>query len=536
MIDPDLHGFMSETAPRFNMDVAQGYAYHESDKFIPNLEALLKVWKRTLNKAGIPLNCHLTHCTPYERFSEMTRPRNSKCNFEITRSHFRLMKVVMTLGGREIKPRFIWVPFINPDGTLTLRDSNYLVIPTLKDHLFSIENGNIFFPVTRAKLMFQSEGYHYVADGRTESADYYWSKPHHNKKNEAPASRHPQLLNYLLVVHGLTETFKRFYGADVVAGNAATINDVDFPEEEWVICTTAGTRPKGRISTGAFIPSDTRLAVRREHYGERTLKSAIVSLFYMIDICSQLDFFDPNDFDDSMMWKRTLARFIWKTIDEREAINHIEEHLMSLGDYVDELVLDKLRYNNIDVTDINELFVYMLTNFSPLVINNDVSASLDKRISVVDEVMYPICSMLFYLMFLLLRQPATAHTEVAITRLMDTHWKPMEAFNLGTTVDSVQVLESTTDQKVWKMTCKVHAASRSNSGKSSSKSAEMNDPSFRLHPDMPFTCSILGSTKASPSAHGTMNIFTPLDKNGGFILKDELVKYHENLKVLLRKG
>lgn len=527
-VDPDLLALMEMNTPKFNEKVVQGYAQDESENFIPYIDGLLTLWSKSLQAAGTGISyAGWQHVTPYERLQEETRPMSSKRTYEIARSDYSMIRINLKLNGQPLKTRYLKVAFFGNGGTFKLRGSKYQAVPTLVDHLFSIEDGSIFMPVTRARPTFNREPYFYLADGAMESADYYWAKLHHSRRNEAPKSRHPQIINYIFAQYGLTETFKRYFNAEVHFGDIDTINDVDFPEDQWVICSSSGNRPRGRITAGPYEVPTLRLAVARDAYDNRVLKSAIASVFYITDLCSQQPFFDYSDFDDPFLWRRTLSRFIWKSIDERDAIAHVDEHLDSISEYIDDFVIRKLKHQNIEVREINELFFFIMSNFSDMTIKNDVSSTRTKKLSVVEEVLFPIRSMIFNLMFSLMRVPKERLKPENIDRILDRDWKALAMMSIASGKHpEIQVLESTTDQKAYKIGRVVHIPSKNGS---KSKSAEMYDPAFKLNPDMIETCSWLFITKSSPSGRGSLSPFTQTDAQGCFIFNPEFQKYHQNL-------
>lgn len=523
-MDQDLLQLMRQEAPKLNSRLCEGYAYEESFNFERHLDQVARQVAR-----GLPEGMQYagyTRVTPQERLAEVTRPKNNKRSFEISRSDMYMLRMNFKFQGQALKPRYIFIPFLRHGGTMALRDSKYLITPTLSDNLFSIEDGTIFMPVTRARFTFNRAPYHFMANGRTETVDIYWAKLHHSKKNEAPKSRLPQLVNYILTEHGLTRTFKQFFNADIVYGDSDMINDTDFPEDEWVITRTSGVKPRGRIT--AYIPPTLNIAVRKEDYN-RTIMSALASVFYIADVCSQLEFFDIRDLDDPLLWRRALARFIWKSVDERDAIKQVDDHLASIQDYIDDIVIAKLRHEGIEANGILELFHYIVVNFADMTIHNDVAGTHNKMLTVTPNVMFPAVAMLFNMMFTLQRiDPARLRLD-AIERALDKTFKSSVMLRIGSGHPEVSILESATDQMCYKISGQLHVPSK-NSGKS--KSGEMQDPAFWLHPEMITAHSWLMITKSSPSGRGRLNPFMQLDSEGHIIPNPEHDKFRQNLKEL----
>lgn len=531
MLDDDLLGYMNECIPPMNDALVQGLAYTEQKKIIQYIDGLLQIFSKSIKDLTGMTYTGLSPITPFERLRHETRQRNSKHRFEINRSDFYVVKATFRHHGVKMRDRYIHIPYLRRGSTFRIRDVWHMVIPTLADEFFSIEDGSVFVPVTRARFVIHRQPYSFIADGHFVNVDYYWGKLHRNKKNEAPKSRHPQINNYLFAERGVTGAFKHYYDADVVFGTEEEIGDTDYPEEDWVICQSAGTRPRGRIEASHETVANVRIAVRRADFDKHEVKSALASIFYITDMSSGLAFFDVRDFDDTYLWERILSRFIWKDIDERVAMEHVHEHIESISEYIDDFVKPKLARLGITGTTINDLFAHVLSNFPAMVTQNNVAATLNKRLSVVEEILFPIQSMIFNLMFVLQRkQPKDFKNTGNLENILHREWKGQTLLYLGNSCDAVQVFESATDQNIFRAGSQMHVPSKTSS---KSKSSEMQNPAFALHPDMIFTNSWMAITKASPTARNRFNVFAQLDNHNRFIVPEKYIPWHQQLTELL---
>lgn len=531
-IDPDLIDYMDKVPARFNHEITQGYAANTSDKMVSYLDSLLEVCSKTFQDNGKPIvYLGYTYVTPEQRVNEETRPINNKCTYEITKGDYRMIRVNFGLtNGEHLRPRYLWVPYIDHNGLFRLSGATYHVSPTFSDDLFSVEKGSIYMPVTRGYFSFKRNAYYFLGNGGLISCDYLWGKLYYKKGKEAPKNRHPQLLNYILAEKGFTQTFKDCFGVDVWVGGPDTFNDIDFPEDEWVICSSAGNKPRGRITNADYSTPSLRIAVRLEDFEKQAVKTALCSIFYISDVCGDLAAFDWREFDEPYMWKRILARFIWRVDDEADALEMLDEHIHSISEYIDALVIKKLKRLHIQAETVNEVFAYMLSHFHEIVANSDVGDLSKKRLTVVENVMSSAQIMIFKIMFSLLKMPNQRFKYDIVNRMMDLEWHPRVLLSINSGHSEIQVLESTTDQKVYKLG---RIAEYPSKHSAKQKSAEMTDPAFALHPSQAWINSYTFITKSSPTGRGSLNIFLNTDDSGHFILPDELRPYIENLTSLM---
>lgn len=465
--------------------------------------------------------------TPRAQFAEMTRPRNNKRSFEVTRSDMYMTRFNFAFEGKALKPRYLMMPYVNRGGIIKIRDSKFVISPTLVDNLFSVEDEKVYMPVTRSKLTFFRHPYYFIANDQTITTDIYWSKLHYSRKDEAAKTKFPQLVNYLFCHHGVTGTFKKYFDTDVVIGNTNTITEEQYPATDWVICQTKGIKPKTRGFTGDI--TNVRLAIPIEKF-TKTIKSVVASFYHILDNTTYLPFMVDEYMDDVSVWKRALARFIWKDVVERQACQQIDGHLRSISHYLDELVLRKFRYEGIEVDNILSLFVYIIENFPRMTIENNVAGTHGKFLSVVPNVMFNAVKMIFNLMFELDRLEGAKLRMDSINRLFDRNFKQIVMMSIPTTNPEVTTLESATDCLVYKTTSQIVTHSKAGS---KSKSAEMNNPAFLLDPEQCTAHSILMISKSSPSARGRIQPFIETDKHGKIIPNPRLAPLRDNLRELM---
>lgn len=518
-VDPAILQLQRTMHPEWNKEVCQGLAHSEMERVPERISQVMRCAFDNL-QPGLVYDGY-DRASPKEMLAEVTRQRMSKHFLEMSHSDMVMYRFDFLFNNEKLPPRYL---FITYGGEPIIRDTQYVISPTMTDNLFSIDNRGIFMPVTRSRFTFEREGHYFYADGKSVSADTYWARLH-GKKDDIPTSRYPQLMNYIFCRLPGTAGFK-FMGYDVVFGDCDSLNSADFPRDQWVICHSSGNRPKTRIPN--FQAPKTWLAIKREQY-DNVAKSVIASFFYILDNCADLEYLTPVNLERTDVWKRVLTRFIWRNADAREAAAEIDAHLDTLDQYLDELTMRKLVLENVFVKDIYELLRYIIQNFARMTIENDPAAVIGKRLSVVDQVTFGVVKMIFRLMFRLRHLEGPRLHRQSIIDTFNRNFNQVTMFALaGTEHQEVSILESATDNKIFKTSGIMLRPTRV----SDSRAGDTIDPVAVMHHDFFNIHSARMVTKSSPTATGRINPNVRLGPNNEILRIEGLEHLSEEFKRL----
>lgn len=500
----------------WNEEVCNGFAYKEMKK-IPTI--LDKVMHCAFDGAVPGLRyMGQTRCDPKEHLAELARQRHSKCQLEQTRASFVAYRYDFEYKGEKLPPKYIYVPYSERYGIFTLRDTKYVVMPRLDDYFFSVDNSNVFIPFTRLRITVLRDKYFFNDGDKTQSTDIYWSRIHHSSNKSEISKRNPQLLNYLMCWYGVTGAFK-YMGYDVAIGNLDTLNEEDFPRNEWVVCESTGLRPKVRIVD--YQKPTTRIAIRRVDY-DRVAMSLIGSFFYMLDNTADWPFMVPENMENPKIWNRVLARCIWTSTDIRDAATEVDNHLSAVEEYLDEIVLRKLRIQGLDISTIQELFRYLIKNFSFMTINNDPSRTVGKHFDICDHVTFSAIKMINRVMYSLTRIDPARVNLGSIRNVFSRQFKATVFFRLARPEHrEVVISESASDCMPFKVTSMMERPTRT----SEVKAGPNIDRVHLLHGQMLYVHSVRAITKSAPSALGRVNPHITLGPNNE-VLEDPEIKPH----------
>lgn len=524
MIDPDIINALPDARETWNEEICSGLATTEIQKIPARIDAAMR-------SAFASLGPELKYkgykqVDPKEQYNERTRSRLNKNHYEQSKSSTTMYRYELEFNGEKLRPRYQYLPYVDYGGIMTLRDSRYVISPTVTDTLFSVEDGKVFIPITRSPVTFYREGYYFNADNMLTSVDTYWSRMHHTKKDEAPKSRHPQIMNYFFSLYGVTDAF-RFMGYEVAVMMQKDIADCDFPEDEWIRCTTTGMRPKTRMPN--YQASEVCLLIKRDQM-DRTAESIIGSFFYIVDNCSDLSYMVAENMDDPLLWRRCLSRFIWRNADPREAIREIDAHIMALEEYIDEIFRRRLKSARVEVGNIWELFRYVICNYNALTITSEPASMKDKKLAIIEPVSHDIIIMINRMMFALQKlKEQDKWRKDAIEDLLNRGFKQNVISGLASDHPEVSLLETATPSMLAKVTSLIYRPSK-NTG--SATAADMHNPMFWLHGETIGVFSPRSITKSSPTASNRVNPNIRLGVNNEIEPDPDLDKFREEIERL----
>lgn len=502
-----LHSFQADS-PRFNKKIVEGYSAHDMRNVKGFIDAAINCAAKTFCEG-------LTYegdewCTPLEQFKALTRNRTNKRHYEVAKSSMFVVKYKFSYKGIPLADRFLMLPHVSRGNILMHNGVRNVASPTISDTSFSVGKSRIYMPVTRSKLNFNRHPYWFVGNGIDITADVHTSILHNSvPKNNRPTEE-PMLINYLFCMKGVTKTFKEELGADIVFGKDLINGDYD--RAEWLICES---KENAGHSSSLIAAERMQIAVKHEEVTEG-VKSAIAGFFSIMDLHGGMHNNDIDDMDDTDTWKRLLIKYTWKNYDTK-AMDQIESHIESIGHYMDEVVIRKLKHEGLDITNMMDLFAYIIECFSSMVTAESPNSTYGKSLQVVPIVMLEAVRMIFNLMFQLQKiKPARVSAD-SIKSIFDRFWQDSKGMSFRSS-NCVAPLDSATDCMMVKTTSIMIPQIQTNT--SSGKLTEMSNPAFKMHSSLPLTSCYLMPNKSSPSAVNRTNPTLGLDEYGKVVIDE----------------
>jgi hypothetical protein len=516
-MDRKLFAYIDSHCPRFNSDVVNGLAVRHFKSVEHYIDSIIRC-----AEPGFPEGLRYVRyqrCTPAEEYAQQTAKRLNRQTYELARSDIYLVKYLFEYKGEELRPVYLFLPFIADAGLIQLLGSTFAVSPTLADRAISVSSDSIFIPLNRDKLTFKRLVYGFMCNGVREMAYVVWSSIYHAPK----AGRNGQLnrrtvdvaatnTHYLFCKHGFTRTFA-MANAEVVAG-FDEINEQNYPPEQWKICESTKIKPRGYKSK-FYKGTEMRLAIRNEQY-TLTTQTLIASFFYIIDHFPNR--VEPGYLDDVRLWKTLMGHVIFATNEsEGKLIIGVDAHMDSLDGYVDGMVREWLREDGVHVQDIYELFMHIVETFSVRVTQSGSSgpSMYDKRLTVLRYVLEDIIKAIFGTLFALKKQSKKKQLAKAdIQKIMLKELKPELIIRINRKHAEVASISSSTDNKYFKITSNLVLQNNSSGGTRSKAKAVIADQSRMAHASIAEVGSICNLPKSDPNGRNRVNPFVTLGGDG----------------------
>lgn len=526
MIDLRLHQLISEQRPRMNYDICNGIAKKQIEEEIePYINNVFLSASESLTSRFQYIG--MQHCTPLEEFREAVRPPKPCRSFELSKSNVYMVKLLFRFDGREMRPRYVYLPYLNDGDIIYLKGTQYKVTPVIGGRAFNVDKGKIYMAIGRARMYFDKTLVSFILNERVTHADAVYS-PLYNLK-PAERSKLPSLLvHYLLAEFGLVEMFKRYFKIDIEIGEHGLDNLVE--TGEWMIFRSRQMAPVGR-GRGFYNPSNIRIGIKACDY-KPIMNSIIGAVFYIIDNCA--DSVTVEDTSNPEMWLRLLPKFVFKTSEsERKMFDEMTNHLKSIRYYMDPITKNTLARSGIICRDIFDLLHFFNVNFHDIVIHHDVGSMYNQELSTTKYLSYHIVHNIFMMMFDIMKLNGDRITFDNVTGIMDTVLKRDKIFTIGghgeLSADGIA-----TDCKPYAATCNMITQSKAASaGKKSDHSNAMLDPSLLLHHSQVEVATYQMMSKAEPTGRSKCNPFVYFGERSFITANPNLVDYINNLKTLL---
>jgi hypothetical protein len=526
MLDTRLLNLVSANRPGMNPDICNGLsAIHVQEE----IEGYINDVFRSAAESFPPQFKYLgfQRCTPYEEFREIVRPQKPRRSFELSRSSVYMVKYLFSFEGREMRPRYIFLPFINDGGIIYLKGTQYKVSPVLGGRAFNIERGRVFMGTPRARLVFAKTPVSFMLNERVHHADVVYS-PLYNLQPDERSKLYSTLVHYMLAEFGLHGTMRRFFDTEIKVGEREL--DALIETGEWYVFRSRQMAPTGR-GRAAFIPSEIRIAIPADKY-QPILNSIIGAVFYIIDNCPEA--ITAEDTESSENWLRILSRFIFKTTDsERKMFDEMTNHLTSIRHYMDPITRANLAKEKILCRDIFDLLHHLNVNFHDMVIHHDVGSMYNLELTTTKHIAYNIVHNIFSMMFEIMKLSGDRITFENVTGVMDKILRRDKIFTVNKhgelSADGIA-----TDCKPYAATCNIISQTRASAaGKSQKHQNAMGDPSLLLHHSQVEVGSYQMMSKAEPSGRAKANPYMHLVGKSYIAPNPGMVEYVAHLKELL---
>jgi len=367
-------------------------------------------------------------CTPDEEFEEITRLRSNRRMFDLAESSVYMIKCFFIftdpLGKEHEITRFLYLPFVDQAGIISISGSKHHIIPVLYDKVFTPGLDSIFVRLAQDRNNMFRMYNTVVVDGKRETRYVAWAviyrSPEARKSKSTVKRTRTLLTHYLFGKYGFTGAFERYAKAIPEYGYEDQITPENYPPSEWMIFQSTKRAPdtyQGRH----YQPNLIRLAVRRSEYTPE-MEALIFGFFYVTD--HYPDRFMPRRLNKEVVdsdgvvhvsdalkssaeMKAELGRFIndtslWIILIgvivlgdlQGEHILHreISEHFEFLDACLDDVARMKLAEKNIYLENYYDMLCYLAVHFNEMIQESNVAGLnvYGKNLEIVSCILYDI--------------------------------------------------------------------------------------------------------------------------------------------------
>lgn len=527
-MDKELARLVDADTPKINPLIGNGLAVYHMTQTEQYIDSVFKAAARGFPAGLLYKGCQ--RCTPQEEFDENTKAKNNKRLYDVAKSDIYMMKYLFEYQGVMLPPRYLYLPFVSDAGTIMLGGSRFNISPILSDRVISVGVDNIFVRLLRDRLTFERMQQHYMENNRRVDAQVAWSLIYHKnakqKKQPLALKANCTLVHYLFCKYGFTDTFLKFANCRPVVGGPE-INHNSYPEDEWVICTTASSekiRPKGALK-GYYRPTQIRVAIRKDEMTPM-VRNMVCGFFYVVDHFPDRvmpEYLHPAYAGQRRMWMVMMGIILWGHMGEGKLHDDMADHISSLDEYLDALVITKLKEIGFHVNDVYELFALIIERFTEWVTTakDKVASMYDKELSILYYVLFDITGAIFRLYFKLKAASKKELTQKEIIATMNLTLRTGLIFSITKNHGEVSTISVPGDNKAFKVTALLKPQSGSNKMSSRKDRAVINDPAKRLHASVAEVGGYSNLPKSAPDGRERLNPHAQFDAKGVIVRKPE---------------
>ncbi len=531
---------LEENTVKVNHDIVNGLACSEMLKGEQYLDRVLRLVAKTFPE-GVTYD-YYERCSPYEEFEETTRPRDAGRVFDLAPSNIYVIKLHFSFKGKKLLHRYLYLPYVEEGGIITLNGSRFHVTPVFSDKVISPGRDNLFVRILQNRLKFRRLYHTVTVDGIKDSMYVVWGQIYRKPKidnNKVPITTKASttVAHYLFSIYGFSGAFSKYAGFVPVIGQE-DINEDSYPNTDWIICKSAHgetTHVKPNTFMGNYYHgTNIRLAIRKDKWNEIT-KGLVAGFYYIVDHFP--DKFNTKSLDNKDNFIILMGHILYSGTYGYDHLYHLmNNHLSSLDGYLDEIAIDKLRERNFHVSDFYDLLALLIEHFNALVTDTDNlrSSVYGKSLEILYYMFYNttenIIKTRFSLVKLANKRPLT---EKDVNDTLKKRLNKRSVFKLTSDRIITETLEYSGDNKFVKITSKMtEQESLPGATKGKSKHAGASD-GMMLNSSMTEAGNILylGKTNCIPT--NRVNAFVNMDDSSRTILPNpkyiDIIKRAEDL-------
>ena len=530
-----LIDLVREKTPKFNPDIARGYASKEMAEGEDYVKAVLKAASASLPEE-IEYVGPGTITTKEALEILMGENRGGKNgnrqSYEYARSNIYLMKCLFRYKGELVAPQYIGLPFVTDGALMKITGSTYSVAPQLADIAVSVTSSEIFVPVTRDKLKYHRNTHPIRFNGMTTIGNVVWSNLYRDSKRDTSNMNKTVVMNtavvhYLLAKFGLTETARRMGVGDYIVGDSDE-ERVKYMSQGYLVYESSRQPPRGLKQQTD--PTKLWFAFHPDQHNDAISRDFIASFYYIVDHFP--DRITINELDNPVRWLVLLAHAVFANGEkETKLLELVRNHINSIEHYVDAKSREWFELDGIGhVEDIYDLMVEIANSYTRRRLDAaKTSTSMYNKYLLVNRKVYSdIVSGIFKCIYKLQQKVRSRGDQFSRSELeteLKNHLNSRRILRLNQAVHpEVEPVSCPGAYMAYKVTTRL--VLQSNVTNSSKAAKTIFDP-FTMGNDVSIAeCGMmLAPTKGEATGRGQYNLLTKVEARTGKILQKEHLRH-----------
>ena len=536
-MDPVLAAALDSDVPKINPILGNGLATTHLKYCEEYIDSVFYSASKGFPPGLLYTGCQ--RCTPAEEFAIISKKKGPRRTIDVAKSNIYLMKYFFSYKGVPIEPRYMFLPYVDDASFINLGGSRFNISPILSDRVISVGVSDIFVRLLRDRLTFKRNVHSFMLGGKREIIQVVYSEIYHRStrtdKLQPTVKANSTLMHYLLCKYGFTDTFLKFGKCNPIIGGGE-INTNSYPEDEWVICSSNQIKPKG-YGRNFYEPSNLRLAVHKDEM-TNVVKNMIGGFFYIVDHFPNRILPSHEYLDSKRLWMVLLGHIIFTgSLSEGKLYDDINDHIVSLDEYIDNLIIHNLKEIGVSIENFYQLFAIIIEYFNDWLLGSadSVASMYNKELSIVYYVLYQITSSIFKLYF---RLKAASKKELTIKEIvsnMNMTIKTGLIFSITKGHGEVSTVGSSGDNKAFKITSMLVAQSDSNRLTSKQGRANINDPAKRLDVSVAEVGNSHAITKSDPSGRSKLSLMLDIGPGGVLVRNPKFIKMLDDIQHIIQR-
>lgn len=459
-------------------------------------------------------------CTPYEEFNEVGKLRNNKRTFDLAKSDLYLVKYMFSFQGERLPDRYIYLPFVRDGAVMFLKGAKLHITPVLSDKVISPGFNSLFVRLLRYKIIFKRCYHTVIVNDVRETSNVIWSEIYRrvsDKKVPITTKASSCIVHYLLGKYGLSDMFLKYAGFKPIVGGEE-INVEKYPADKWIICKSTRVKPKTFIGE-YYEANNVRLAIPLEMWNHIS-KSLVTGFYYVADHFPTR--VTPDMLDNNNIWKILLGHILFSgNYGENKLYSDICEHFTSIDDYVDNIVIEKLRESGCMAEDFYDLMAMISSEFNSYILdsNNNTLSMYGKSLEILYYVLYDITSGIFNVNFKLSKPIGNRVLTINnVKEIFNKNMRMRAIRSLASGRVAVETVSYSGDHKYFKLTSKLTEQEDLPRGGQGRKKRFVLGQDKHLDVSMIEAGSLLFLSKSNPTPTNKINPYINVDLKTGTVI------------------